>query len=63
MYDISFFNCVTNYPTTEQLKTTVNIFYASHFLGGGNLERVSGQFWFRAFCEVAVKMSSRIADL
>ena len=58
-----FFYCVANYPTTEQLKTTVNIFYASHFLWGRNLERISGQFWFRVFCEVVVKMSGRIADL
>ena len=58
-----FFYCVTNYPTTEQLKTTVNICYALHFLWGRNLERISGQFWFRVFCEVAVKMSGRIADL
>ena len=39
-----FFYCVTNYPTTEQLKTTVNICYASQFLWGRNLERISGQF-------------------
>ena len=52
-----FFYCVTNYPTTEQLKTAVNICYASHFLWGRNLERISGQFWFRVFYEVAVKMS------
>ena len=58
-----FFYCVRNYPTTEQLKTTVNIFYSSHFLWGRNLERISGQFWFRVFCEVAVKMSGRIADM
>ena len=58
-----FFYCVTNYPTTEQLKTTVNICYALHFLWGRNLERISGQFWFRVFCEVAVKMSGRIADM
>ena len=58
-----FFYCVTNYPTTEQLKTTVNICYASHFLWGRNLERINGQFWFRVFCEVAVKMSGRIADM
>ena len=57
-----FFYCVTNYPTTEQLKTAVNICYASHFLWGRNLERISGQFWFRV-CEVAVKMSGRIADM
>ena len=58
-----FFYCVTNYPTTEQQKTTVNICYASHFLWGRNLERISGQFWFRVFCEVAVKMSGRIVDM
>ena len=52
-----FFYYVTNYPTTEQLKTAVNICYASHFLWGWNLERISGKFWFRVFCEVAVKMS------
>ena len=58
-----FFYCVTNYPTTEQQKTTVNICYASHFLWGRNLERISGQFWFRVFCEVAVKMSGRTTDM
>ena len=58
-----FFYYVTNYPTTEQLKTAVNICYASHFLWGWNLERINGQFWFRVFCEVAVKMSGRTTDM
>ena len=58
-----FFYCVANYPTTEQLKTTVNICYALHFLWGRNLERINGQFWFRVFCEVAVKMSGRTTDM
>ena len=55
MYDISFFNCVTNYPTTEQLKTTVNMCYASHFLWGRTLERISGLFDLGSF----VKLRSR----
>ena len=57
-----FFYCVTSYPTTEQLKATVNICYASHLLGGRNLERIAGSFGLESFCEVAVKMSGRIAD-
>ena len=56
------FYCVTNYPTTEQLKATVNICYVSHLLWGRNLERIAGRVWFRVFCEFAVKMSGRIAD-
>ena len=54
MYQFFFYR-VTSYPTTEQLKATVNICYASHLLGGRNLERIAGSFGLESF----VRLQSR----